>query len=205
MAEKKQDNRTRNFVSILYPESAVENWQEVLLQHCVPAFISPLHENDVNPDGEAKKPHYHIMLMFDNKKTLEQAQEVFNSIGAINCQVVKSTRGQARYLCHLDNPEKAQYDVGQVKNLHGADYISTIGLASDKYQAIAEMQEFCEMYNVTSFFLLSKYARQSRPDWFRILSDCGSVFMREYLKSKEWTASQEVQHIINPETGEILA
>lgn len=202
--EKSRDTRVRNYATVVYPESAPENWQEILAQQFIPAFISPLHENDVNPTGEAKKAHFHVIIMFDGKKTVEQATEVFEAIGGVGCEVVKSIRGYARYLCHLDNPEKAQYDPSQVRNLCGADYMSTIGLAVDKYVAISEMEEFCEKYNVISFFALSRYARRCRPDWHRVLTDCATVYMREFLHSKQWSEENHECDIIDPETGEIL-
>ena len=204
MPKSKTQVRTRNFATVVYPESAPENWQDILTQQFVPAFISPLHDRDINPGGEPKKAHYHVMIMFDGVKTLEQAQSIFTLIGGVGCEVVQSTRGYARYLCHLDNPEKAQYNADNVKSLCGADYSSTIGLATDKYKALGEMQDFCEQYNVVSFYLLSKYARTHRTDWYRILCDCGSVYMREYLKSKQWSQAQEMTDIIDPETGEVL-
>lgn len=198
-----RDTRTRNFATVVYPESAPEDWQDVLARHAVPAFISPLHDRDVNPTGEPKKPHYHVMLMFEGKKSIEQVMEVFGSIAGVGCEVVKSVRGYARYLCHLDNPEKAQYDTSDVRSI-AADYISTIGLAIDKYVAIGEMQDFCEQYNVNSFYALAKYARFNRPDWHRILCDCASVFMREYLQSRKWSIEQDCGRIVDPDTGEIL-
>ena len=198
------DTRTRNYASIVYPESAPDNWKEILSGHFIPAFISPLHENDINPTGEPKKPHYHVILMFDGKKSKEQATEVFNTIGGVGCEVVKSIRGYARYLCHLDNPEKAQYDPSQVTMLCGSDYMGVIGLAIDKYIALAEMQDFCDKYNVVSFYALATYARSHRSDWHRILCDCGSVFMREYLQSRQWSIEQGYNNIIDPETGEVL-
>jgi hypothetical protein len=201
--EKSRDTRTRNFATVVYPESAPEDWQDVLARHAVPAFISPLHDRDVNPTGEPKKPHYHVMLMFEGKKSIEQVMEVFGSIAGVGCEVVKSVRGYARYLCHLDNPEKAQYDTSDVRSI-AADYISTIGLAIDKYVAIGEMQDFCEQYNVNSFYALAKYARVNRPDWHRILCDCASVFMREYLQSRKWSIEQDCGRIVDPDTGEIL-
>lgn len=195
------DNRTRNFATVVYPESAPEDWKDILARHCVPAFISPLHDKDVNPTGEPKKPHYHVVIMFEGKKTLAQAKEVFDTINGVGCEVVKSLRGYARYLCHLDNPEKAQYEPSDVRCI-ASDYIGTIGLAIDKYVALGEMQDFCEEFNVFSFYLLSKYARQNRPDWYRILCDCGSVYMREYLKSKKWSSDTGIDHIVDPQTGE---
>lgn len=205
MSEKKSSSRTRNYATVVYPESAPEGWQQILAEQFVPAFISPLHKDDLNPTGEPKKPHYHVLIMFDSVKTMEQAQDIFALIGGVGCEVVKSIRGYARYLCHLDNPEKAQYEPSEVTNLCGADYIGTIGLAIDKYVAIGEMQDFCEKYNVVSFYALSKYARSHRPDWHRILCDCGSVFMREYLKSRMWSADNDQMDIVDPKTGEVLS
>ena len=204
MPKAKTQVRTRNFATVIYPESAPDNWKDILTEQFVPAFISPLHDKDVNPGGDVKKAHYHIMIMFDGVKTFEQAQSIFTLIGGVGCEVVQSIRGYARYLCHLDNPEKAQYCVDDVKAFCGADYTATIGLATDKYKALGEMQDFCEQYNVVSFYLLSKYARTHRTDWYRILCDCGSVYMREYLKSKQWSQEQEMNEIIDPETGEVL-
>lgn len=196
--------RTRNFATVVYPESAPENWIEILSEQFVPAFISPLHDSDINPTGEPKKPHYHVLITFDTMKTNEQAKALTELIGGVGCEVVNSVRGYARYLCHLDNPEKAKYKQEDVKALCGADYSAVISLATDKYMALGEMQDFCEKYNVSSFYLLSKYARHNRNDWYRILCDSGSVFMREYLKSKKWSSDNENNTIVNPDTGEII-
>ena len=108
--EKSRDTRARNYACVVYPDSAPTNWQDILSGHCVPAFISPLHDKDFNVTGEPKKPHYHVVLMFDGKKSVNQVTEIFQSFGGVGCEVVKSIRGYSRYLCHLDNPEKAQYN-----------------------------------------------------------------------------------------------
>lgn len=199
--EKSSDGRARVFATVVYPESAPEDWLPILERHCVPAFVSPLHDKDINPTGEPKKPHYHVMLMFDGKKSIAQAKEVFDTIGGVGCEKVKSTRGYARYLCHLDNPEKASYDTTEVRCI-ASDYIGVIGLAIDKYVALSEMVDFCEKYNVVSFYTLAKYASRNRQDWHRILCDCGSVYMREFLKSKQWSEQTENCSIVDPETGE---
>lgn len=179
--------RTRNYATVVYPESSAENWQEILSEQFVPAFISPLHDSDVNPDGEPKKPHWHVIIMFDNVKTKEQAVELFNSINGVGCEVIQSIRGYARYLCHLDNPEKTQYSQELVRSLCGADYNNTIGLATDKYKAIGEMIDYCESNDLYSYSELLKYCRMERMDWFRVLCDNGTMVMKEYLKSRRWT------------------
>lgn len=189
MDEKKSSGRgrTRNFATVVYPDSAPEHWKQILAEQLIPSFISPLHDKDVNPDGEPKKPHWHVILMFDSTKYCEQAIEVFDKIGAVGCEVIKSIRGYARYLCHLDNPDKVQYSPEDVQCLAGADYMSVIGLAIDKYKAIGEMIDFCEDNCIVSYSELLKYCRFERFDWFRVLCDNGTLVMKEYLKSKHWT------------------
>lgn len=186
MSEQKSTTRYRNFACVVYPDSAPVDWKEILSAHLIPTFISPLHDKDVNPNGEPKKPHYHVMLMYDGVKSPEQVAEVFSSFGGVGCEIVKSIRGYARYLCHLDNPEKAQYDQGDVVSLAGADYVSTIGLAIDKYKAIREMIDYCEEHNIISYAELLRYCMSDRFDWFRILCDNGTYVVKEYLKSREW-------------------
>lgn len=179
--------RSRNFATVVYPESAPDGWQEILSQQFVPAFISPLHDKDINPTGEPKKPHYHVVIMFDSLKAKDQAQDIISKINGVGCEVVQSIRGYARYLCHLDNPEKAQYKQEDVRSLCGADYPGTIGLVTDKYKAIGEMIDYCKEYSIYSYSDLLEYCRMERFDWFRVLCDNGTVVMKEYLKSKSWT------------------
>lgn len=196
MASQKSNNgankriRTRNFATVVYPESAPENWQEILQEQFVPAFISPLHDKDVNPTGEPKKPHYHVMLMFDNVKTQEQAREIFDRIQGVGCEIVNSIRGYARYLCHLDNPEKTQYSTDDVRCMCGSDYLDVIGLPLDKGKAIGEMIDFCKEYNITAYCDLLEYARVERSDWFKCLLENGTYVMKEYLRSRSWKTEQ---------------
>lgn len=204
MAEKKATTRTRNFATVVYLDSAPADWLDILQNLFVPTFISPYHDKDLNPTGENKKPHYHVMMMYDSVKTIEQACENFQKFCGVGCEIINSTRGYARYLCHLDNPEKEQYSIDDVKSLCGADYISAISLVTDKYQIMGEMQDFCEKYNVVSFYLLCNYARKNRSDWYRALCDNSSFYMKEYLKSKQWSNNENIDKIIDQETGEII-
>jgi hypothetical protein len=182
--------RTRNYATVVYPESAPENWQSVLADQCIAAFISPLHDKDLNEsisDG-SKKAHYHVMIMFDGVKTIEQAAAVFSLISGVGCEKVNSARGYARYLCHMDNPDKHQYALEDVRSLGGADYTSTIGLPTDKYKAISEMIDHVKSNDIVSYSILLEYAQMERYDWFRVLCDNGTVVVKEYLKSRDWTS-----------------
>lgn len=181
---KKKDGRSRNFATLVYPESAPENWLELLQQTAIPCFVSPLHDSDVDPDGVLKKAHYHVMLKFEGKKSPEQVREIVEIFGGVGAETVQSARGYARYMCHLDNPEKAQYKTEDVKSFAGADYFGEIGTVLDKYKAIREMRDFCKQEKIEEYCDLLDYADENRDDWFRVLCDNGSYVMKEYLKSR---------------------
>jgi hypothetical protein len=188
MSKAKPDppKRTRNYATVVYPESAPGNWFDILAETKIAAFISPLHDSDNNADGEHKKDHYHVLIMFEGPKTKEQAVEIFDQIAGVGCETVNSLRGYARYLCHLDNPEKAQYNTDDVCQLGGADYLATISLASDRYAAIGEMMDFVDQHQVRSYADLMRYARDYNNAWFRSLCDNSTMVMKEYIKTTTW-------------------
>lgn len=175
----------------------VENWQEVLTSSHVPCLVSPLHDKDINPDGELKKPHYHILLMYDGPKTIGQAQKVFDSIGAIKCQAVNSQRGEARYLCHLDNPEKYQYPEDKVLQLNGADFHEVIELPTDKYGSIREMLAFIKKNDVLSFSNFLEWTAENNEQWFRSLADNSAYIIKEEIKSRAYS----LEHNLNADTS----
>lgn len=191
MSKTYGQGRTRNFACVVYDESAPAFWQGLLAEQAVPAFISPLHDRDINPTGEPKKPHYHVMIMFESTKTIAQAEEVFSVINGVGCEKINSTRGYARYLVHADNPEKAQYSPSEVISLCGADYVQATSLQSDKYVAIREMLEFIDENNIFSYAKFLSYCAANREDWFRSLCDSSTYVIKEYLKSRKWDYDEE--------------
>lgn len=212
-----KDGRARNFACVVYPESAPENWLQIIAEAKIPVLVSPLHNRDKNPTGEPKKNHHHVISLYENKKNEEQAREFFESFGGVGCEVVKSIRGYARYLCHLDNPEKAQYDTADVLQYGGADYLDIIELPTDRLAVIREMQAWLRANEVVSYAALMDYAADEKPDWFKVLCESASYVMDKYLKSLKWELDRQVldyqarriQELeiqlnhINRETGEL--
>ena len=186
--KKQADVKSREWWCVVYPDSAPVNWRELVQETFLEAFISPLHDKDLNVDGTTKKAHYHVVLAWPGPTTYTNAKNIMAQFnGVIHPKKVGTLRGVCRYLCHLDNPEKAQYSPDDVICYNGADWHTVINLQSDKYIAIEEMQEFCSKYKITSFMQLNTYARvHRRADWFRTLCDSGSYIMREYCKSLQW-------------------
>ena len=55
----------RDWAFIVYPESAPSDWRDILNKTHLRWIESPLHDKDVNADGEVKKEHWHILLSYD--------------------------------------------------------------------------------------------------------------------------------------------
>lgn len=184
--KKRTDDRLRNYATVIYEDSCPENWREIISNWHVETFVSPLHDQDVNPTGEKKKPHRHVQVMFDGKKSKDQVKAMFDQINGVGIEEINSIRGMARYLCHLDNPEKAQYDIKDVLQFSGADYMTIINLASDRYNSIREMVQFIDRNNVQSFSKLVAWCSQYKEDWFRLLCDNSAYIIKEFLASKTY-------------------
>lgn len=187
--------RFRNFATVVYPDSqdTPDSWLTILEDFKTPILVSPFHDSDINVTGEPKKPHYHVLIMFEGMKSQDQVRELFDQIGGVGLETVNSMRGYARYLCHLDNPDKHQYSPSEVRQMSGADFLEIIGLPSDKYEMIGEMIDFCQAEMIFSYASLLIYARSNRSDWFRILCDSGTIVMKEFLKSLRWQYEQDMR------------
>lgn len=178
--------RTRNYACVVYLDSAPENWLSIISDAKIPCFVSPLHDEDVNPTGEPKKPHHHVLAMWDSVKTKDQAQAFFDTFKGVGCESVNSSRGYARYLCHLDNPEKAQYSPEKVKCFGGANYSHIIGTMADKGKCVREMIAFVREQDITCFSDLMDYSATNNEEWFDCLINAGAYVIKEYIKSYTW-------------------
>ena len=181
-----ENKRTKTWATIVYSESAPPNWIEILKEQHIPAFVSPKHDKDLTDDGTLKKEHYHVMLLFEGLKSVEQAKEVFEKIGGVGVELVNCTRAYARYLCHLDNPDKVQYDANEVISIAGADYTEMLNTSPNTYTIIAEIIEYCQQNDIDSYAYIRLYSKNKRSDWFKVLCYSGTLLIVQFLKSKHW-------------------
>lgn len=179
-------DRTRAWAVVVYPDSAPENWQQLIDDQHIEWVESPLHEFDTNPTGELKKPHYHVLLMFGGVKSYEQ---VCDFIKPLNCPIPQrchNAKAAVRYMAHLDNPDKFQYDVGSIKAHGGVDLAELLRpSSSERYTLIDEMAEYVKENHITEFQDLFDYARKEKRDsWFPLLCDNSAYVVGQYIKSQ---------------------
>lgn len=177
-----KDGRYRQWTIVVYPESAPENWRNLLNGQTW--IESPLHDKDLNPDGTEKKSHWHILIAFDGKKSYEQVKLIADSLNGASPQYVQNMVGMVRYLAHIDNPEKAQYDPKKIIG-YGIDVEKYIKNAIDIDNLICEVEEFIDEHKIIEYAKLTRVARMMReehPDWHKIIST-HTIHFKAYVNS----------------------
>lgn len=181
----KVDERTRIWSFIAYPDSVPENWEQILTEQFNLKWArSPLHDSDLNADDTQKKPHWHIVLIFDGKKSYNQIKTISDTINATIPQKVHNLQGLMRYFIHLDNPEKAQYDIKDIKAVGIDVELELYGEREARLKVINDMRVFCEANDIREFCELFNYAAENEPRWFEALSYNSAMVMNMYLKSR---------------------
>ena len=195
------DARTRNWTIVVYPDSAPENWRERLDDFHIGWVESPLHDSDYNANGEPKKPHWHVVLLFNGVKTYEQVKEITDSINAPIPQRCHDARATVRYMAHLDNPEKAQYSISDIRSHGGVDIADMLRpSSSERYSIIGEMLSYVRENHVIEFQDLVDYAMANEFErWFPLLCDNSSYIVSSYIKSQR----HRLQPRVDLETGEV--
>ncbi|EDW5948283.1 replication protein [Salmonella enterica subsp. enterica serovar Enteritidis] len=202
MTAQKKDERTKTWTFVIYPESAPENWREIIGEEHTPWVESPLHDKDVNADGEVKKPHWHVLMMYNSKKSFNQIKRLTDELNAPIPQPCRNTKGMVRYFVHLDNPEKYQYRKEDIRVYGGADIKQHLTSASEqkneRYDGIREMCKFVDEHGIIEFSDLMAYAMENRADWFELLCDNSAYVIGLYIKSRRHKQSDNAgakQHL----------
>ena len=191
---EKKDSRCRNWTIIIYPESAPENWRDILDEEHIEWIESPLHDKDINATGETKKEHYHILLLFGGVKSYDQVLEFVKSL---NCPIptrCHNAKALVRYMAHLDNPDKAQYNILDIKAHGGVDVAELLRpSSSERYTIIKEMLEFVKENCIIEFQDLIDYAYNLHfDDWFPLLCDNSAFIIVNYIKSCRHREKQKI-------------
>lgn len=203
---KNDTKRGRNWVFVIYKDSLPEGQPSALLDELAVPYFLAWHDSDVSADGEPKKEHGHLILMFDGNKSYKQVCEIADTLNSPKPKRIENLRSMARYLCHLDNPEKAQYLVEDVEQGYGADYIKIINLTENRYALIRDMVAWVEDNDCRYYSDLFNYCAIHNDMWFRALCDnCREdlyryIYSRATKKRDEMRAAYEFDRVKFPPT-----
>lgn len=195
-------DRTRSWTFVLYEDSAPQNWSEILDGEFIEWVESPWHDRDINADGEPKKKHKHIALFFGGVKSYEQVKEITDKLHSPIPQRCHNAKAMVRYMAHLDNPEKAQYSISEIKGHGGVDVAELLRpSSSERYTLIGDMVRFIKAHHIAEFQDLVDYALDNEFDtWFPLLCDNSAYILGQYIKSQR---NRSMSPKVDPSTGEV--
>lgn len=110
-SEEIDEKRFRHFMILLYEDSEVYNFNDVLfdLKGSFKNYAYIEHQ----PENKEKKSHIHFILSLDNARSINSISKRLG-IPSNYFQSIKSLRASCRYLTHIDFDDKIQYDLSDV-------------------------------------------------------------------------------------------
>lgn len=183
MTNKKYEyEKGRDWTFIVYPESAPDNWRTVLDETHLRWIESPLHDKDMNADGEIKKSHYHILLTFDGPVTEKQVIKLIDPLNTPLPKKVGSACGLVRYMAHLDNPEKYQYSRDEIVGHCGADVESYFELTkTSKMSVMKEIITYIYENKIDNYADFLMICIQHSDDWFDVAINYNTLAINKMI------------------------
>lgn len=168
------------FVTILYTEVDFEKaWSIFHDFGALQYYLSPLHDSDFHDDGTPKEPHYHLMIRFGHSISLKRFHDISSIAGTKKGMNIDSVFDMYQYLCHKNNPEKAQYDENRIlTNDVTLHYIKQPDI--DKQLLFSQLLVHIELENITSFRILML----TLPEQYRCLFPAYTYTVKAFLEAR---------------------
>lgn len=189
----------RNWAFVMYPESMPEDWFYILQMTGLPFAISPLHDKDVEPTGETKKPHYHVICYYENGTTQKSVKECVTDL--VNATIpikLESMVGMYRYHLHLDNPEKYQYDDRDRTFINGFDVSKVDSLSYTEIgKLLREIQQFIRDNKILEYSDLLDVLLDNEYYTMWDVAKNHTLLLNAYIKSKKYKLKEKEVNIIS--------
>lgn len=180
-----KDEKKRNWAFVLYPESAPSDWFEQLKLSGIQCAISPLHDKDLDPTGQLKKPHYHIILVYGNTTTYSNVKRFTDSLNQPIPQGLSQIRGYYRYLTHKDNPDKYQYDESDIRTANGFNIADFIELTKSEVVEIKkQLQMLIRNLDILEYADFMDYLQDNDLNTEYDVASCNTYFFEKYISSR---------------------
>lgn len=152
-----KNDRYYSFMVELYPDDIthVQALDFIITFYDKYAYI--LHDKDFNDKGEIKKPHYHVMLKFDNARTITSLSKELSIKSNYIEPTKKNYLSGLRYLIHADDKNKYQYGIDEVDGTLKPKLIESLKGDLSEADYILQIMEIIEGLNyiyITDFVKL---------------------------------------------------
>lgn len=206
MSDKKSSQKKRNWAFVLYPESAPADWLERLQNTGLQCAISPLHDKDVDPTGDVKKAHYHVICCYSGPTSYNVVKGLTDSLGQPIPQALEQVRGYYRYLTHKDNPDKFQYDEKDIRTVNGFNIADFVELSRSEIVEIKrKLHSLIRLNNIVEYADLMDYLLDHEMMTEYDVASSNTLFFDRMLSSRRYKHQLALGRLsVDAETGEIV-
>lgn len=177
--------KKRNWAMVLYPESAPNDWREILTQTGLQCAVSPLHDKDLNPTGEPKKAHYHIIMCYSGPTSFNVVKALCDDLKQPIPQALEQIRGYYRYLTHKDNPEKYQYSEEEITTVNGFNISDYVDLTKSEVTEIKKrLQMLIRNMNFMEYSDFMDYLQDNDLSVEYDIASNNTYFFEKYITSR---------------------
>lgn len=202
---KENSIRSKIIECVIWPDSTRYDYNDVLekVKHLECEYAYILHDNDVFSEsdctdssqiGQPKKPHFHIIMRFDNQRYLSAVYPelgvTFNSL-----QVKGVFKKSIQYLVHFNHPHKFQYSVKDIVSNIDLDKYFTVtdsecrdipiiiqAIKDNDICTVTELMSYCASHNLYASY------RRSQASFIKVIN--------EHIKDKFFYEQQIYKHKI---------
>lgn len=186
--------KKRNWGAVIYPESAPEDWKEILKLKGMAWACSPLHDKDINPTGETKKEHYHIILSFANPSSFNSVNAIMEELNQPIPIPLESVRGYYRYFTHKDNPEKYQYNENEIETYNSFN-VCDIMNAFETFQNMKLIQSIIHENNILEYATLMDYLLTTDQGELWNVACSHTLYFNTYITSKRNNIKEQLKSV----------
>lgn len=181
------NSKARYWVGILYPENMIDDWQDLISEKLQLPFAYCIHDKCFDKEGNHRKTHVHLMIVFNNTTTYNHALSVFKTlekddcVAISKCERVIGVRLMYEYLIHnTDDAKKKKkhlYDITERVTGNNFDIGSYEQISlSDEEDIISAICDIIDINQFTNFYDMDKYIRK----------ECDSEFRRVFRKHQSY-------------------
>lgn len=184
--------KKRNWACVIYPDSAPEDWINEFRIRGLVFAVSPLHDKDVDPTGEKKKPHYHVILCYPGPVTFKMVNDLMQEFNQPIPKALESVAGMYKYFTHKDNPDKYQYDEKDIQRFNGFDPNMVLN-SEEVYAALIKIQNFVIELDLYEYSYLMDFLLQSEYMDLWNVAASHTLFLNTYITSKRHAFEKQLQ------------
>lgn len=146
---------------LLYEDSTPKSWLSILessgAQICYIKHDQDTWDKDVidgenikYAKGDPKKPHYHVLLRWDNAKSWRQMYNYFRILGTSHFEIVKTPKHAFLYLTHETDDARKHH-----KHLYAVSDIQYINSSQENFESFARISgKSCDTGDLVELFEL---------------------------------------------------